>query len=56
MLALNQEMELNNVKNYMAHADLANELGYVELELKLEGVAADEAGHAREVRRILKGL
>jgi rubrerythrin len=28
----------------------------VELQLKLEDMAADEAGHARELRRILKGL
>jgi bacterioferritin len=56
MLALDQEMELKDVKSYMAHAELAGELGYVELKLKLEEMAADEAGHARELRRILKGL
>jgi rubrerythrin len=28
----------------------------VELQIKLEEMAADEAGHARELRRILKGL
>ena len=56
MLALDEEMELQDVKNYVAHAELAGELGYVELKLKLEEMAADEAGHARELRRILKGL
>jgi bacterioferritin len=56
MLALDQEMELQDVKNYVAHAELAGELGYVELKLKLEEMAADEAGHARELRRILKGM
>lgn len=56
MLALDEEMELQDVENYVAHAELAGELGYVELKLKLEEMAADEAGHARELRRILKGL
>jgi len=28
----------------------------VELQLKLEFMAADEAGHARMLRRILKGF
>jgi bacterioferritin len=56
MLALDQEMELQDVQNYVAHAELAGQLGYVELKLKLEEMAADEAGHARELRRILRGL
>jgi bacterioferritin len=56
MLALDQEMELQDVQNYVAHAELAGKLGYVELKLKLEEMAADEAGHARELRRILRGL
>ncbi len=49
-------MELQDVQNYMEHAKLAEELGEVELKLKLEEMAADEAGHARELRRLLKGL
>ncbi|MGD2026665.1 MAG: ferritin-like domain-containing protein [Anaerolineales bacterium] len=56
MLELDMEMELQDVKSYMEHAQLAGELGLVELEMKLEEMAADEAGHARELRRILKGL
>ncbi|MBN1200510.1 MAG: ferritin-like domain-containing protein [Anaerolineae bacterium] len=56
MLELDVEMEKKDVENYMAHAQLADELGLVELKLKLEEMAADEAGHAREIRRILKGL
>ncbi len=40
----------------MVHAELADKLGYVELKLKLEEMAADEAGHARELHRILKGM
>ncbi len=56
MLELDLEMERQDVEAYMAHASLAEELGLVELKMKLEEMAADEAGHARELRRILKGL
>jgi bacterioferritin len=34
----------------------AEALGEAELKVKLEEMAADEAGHARELRRLLKGL
>lgn len=56
MLELDLKMELQDVENYTKHAELAGELGEVELKLKLEEMAADEAGHARELRRIIKGL
>jgi bacterioferritin len=56
MLELDLKMELGDVDAYMEHAALAEELGLIELEMKLEEMAADEAGHARELRRILKGL
>ena len=56
MLEVDVGMELEDVENYMKHAGLAEELGEVELKLKLEEMAADEAGHARELRRLLKGL
>jgi bacterioferritin len=56
MLEVDMAMELKDVEAYMAHAEMAGELGEVELKLKLEEMAADEAGHARELRRILKGL
>lgn len=56
MLAVDVEMELDDVTNYMKHAGMADELGEVDLKMKLEEMAADEAGHARELRRILKGL
>ena len=56
MLELDLEMELQDVENYMAHATQADELGLVELKLKLEEMAADEAGHARELRRLIQGL
>ncbi|NIV94897.1 ferritin-like domain-containing protein [candidate division KSB1 bacterium] len=56
MLALDLEMEEQDVENYTKHAKMAEKLGEVELKIKLEEMAADEAGHAREIRRILKGL
>lgn len=56
MLELDLEMEKQDIENYRKHAEMAEELDLVELQLKLEEMAADEAGHARELRRILKGL
>ena len=56
MLELDLEMEKQDIENYQSHARLAAELSMVELQLKLEEMAADEAGHARELRRILKGF
>lgn len=56
MLELDLQMELGDVENYMKHAHMAEELGYVELKMKLEEMAVDEAGHARELRRLIKGL
>ena len=56
MLELDLEMERQDVENYVKHAELAGELGLVELQMKLEEMATDEAGHGRAFRRILKGL
>lgn len=56
MIELNVKMEAEDVANYLAHAKLAEELGLPELKMKLEEMAADEAGHGRELRRLLKGL
>lgn len=56
MLELDLEMEKSDVDNYRKHAAMAAELSLIELEMKLEEMAADEAGHARELRRILKGM
>ena len=56
MLELDLVMEKQDIENYRKHAEMAEELDLVELQLKLEEMAADEAGHARELRRILKGL
>lgn len=54
MLELDLQMELADVKNYMKHAEMASDLELAELKVKLEEMAADEAGHARELRRLLK--
>jgi bacterioferritin len=56
MLELDLQMEKQDIENYRKHAQIADELGLVELQMKLEEMAAEEAGHARELRRILKGL
>jgi len=56
VLELDVKMEAEDVTNYLAHAKLAEELGLPELKMKLEEMAADEAGHGRELRRLLKGL
>jgi bacterioferritin len=56
MLELDLEMEKDDVEKYMKHAEMAEELGLIELQLHLEDMAADEAGHARDLHRILKGL
>jgi bacterioferritin len=56
MLELDIAMETKDVERYAAHARLASDAGQVELKLKLEEMAADEAGHARALRRILNGL
>jgi bacterioferritin len=56
MLELDLKMELEDIQHYIEHAKMADELDNVELKMKLEEMAADEAGHARELRRLLKGL
>lgn len=56
MLELDLNMEKGDVENYKKHAKQAEDLGMIELQLQLEEMAADEAGHARELRRVLKGL
>lgn len=56
MLELDLRLENDDAANYTRRAREADDLGLVELKVKLEGMAADEAGHARELRRILKGF
>ncbi len=56
MLELNVKMEAEDVANYLTHSELAGQLKLPELRMKLEEMAADEAGHGRELRRLVKGL
>ena len=56
MLELDLKMELGDVENYKKHAYLADEMGEIEPEVKLEEMAADENRHARELGRILRGI
>jgi len=56
MVELDLKMEQDDVENYTAHAKMAEQLGNTELKVKLEEMAADESAHARDLRRILKGL
>jgi bacterioferritin len=55
-LEMDFEMEQADVERYKTHAELAATLGEIEIELKLEEIAADESRHARQIQRILKGL
>jgi bacterioferritin len=56
MVELDLKMEQEDVKNYTEHARMAEQLGNTELKVKLEEMAADESAHARDLRRILKGM
>jgi len=56
MLQQDLVMEMQDVENYKHHAEMAEEIGEFELKLKLEEMAGDEDRHARELRRILKGM
>lgn len=53
MLTLDLEQEERASENYANHARHAEELGNVELKVRLEEMAAEESGHARELRRLL---
>lgn len=56
MLQLDLNLELKDVDNYTERARQAEELGVVELKVRLEEMAADESEHARELRRLLRGM
>lgn len=56
MLEMDVKMEEADVVSYMAHAEMAEKLGLVEAKLKLEEIAADEAGHARSLQRLVRGM
>jgi bacterioferritin len=56
MIELDLNMELQDVANYTKHSKMAEALALTELKVKLEEMAADESRHARDLRRLLKGL
>lgn len=59
MLQLDLEMERADVGRYLAHAELADELGdfeIFEIKVKLEEIAEDEGHHARLLERLVRGL
>jgi bacterioferritin len=56
MLEMDLGMEMQDVENYKRRAQQAEDIGLVELKVRLEEMAADEARHARELRRLLKGM
>lgn len=56
MLHLDIEMEQTDVTNYTERAALAEKLGKAELKVRLEEMAADEARHARQLRRLVTGM
>ncbi len=56
MLKLDLDMELQDVENYTERAKQAEGLGVIELKVRLEEMAADESEHARDLRRILRGM
>jgi bacterioferritin len=56
MVKLDLDMEMQDLDNYNERAKQAEELGEVELKVRLEEMAADESEHARELRRILRGM
>jgi bacterioferritin len=56
MLGENLEKETADVERYKQHAELAEELGEIAIKFMLEEMACDEDRHAREIRRLLKGM
>ena len=56
MIKLDLEREEQDVENYKKHARMADQLGEIELKVRLEEIASDEDRHARTLRRLLKGL
>ncbi len=53
MLQINLEQELADTKRYFQRAEEAEDLGMEDLEVQLEQMAAEEAEHARTLRRLL---
>lgn len=55
-LELDIRLEEQDVVNYRQRASMAGEQDNIELKVRLEEMAADEARHARELRRLVRGM
>ncbi|SDH42405.1 bacterioferritin [Alteribacillus persepolensis] len=53
MLENARQAEKDTIKRYTERAKQAEELGLVELQIKLEDLIADETGHMEEMERLL---
>lgn len=53
MLANDIEQERIDVNHYIKLAQLAEKVGLISLKMKMEEQAADEDGHALEMKRLL---
>jgi bacterioferritin len=56
MLETDLRLEEEGAANYRRQAEQAGALGHMELKVKLEEMAADEARHAVELRRLIEAL
>ncbi|WP_100398008.1 ferritin-like domain-containing protein [Bacillus sp. FJAT-44742] len=53
MLQNARQSEIDTIERYKKRVKLAEELGFVELQIKLEDLIADETGHMEELDRLL---
>jgi rubrerythrin len=56
MLEFDYSVEMQDSSNYAMRAQQADKLNKIELKVKLEDMAADEAAHARKIYRIIRGM
>jgi len=47
-----KKLDLQDIHVYMQHVETARRMGQVDIAMRLEEMAVDEVGHARELRRI----
>ncbi|MFB4165804.1 ferritin-like domain-containing protein [Alteribacillus sp. JSM 102045] len=53
MLESARQSEVDTIERYKKRAKQADELGLIELQIKLEDLIADETGHMEEMERLL---
>ncbi|PSL43582.1 bacterioferritin [Salsuginibacillus halophilus] len=54
MLENARQSEIDTIKRYKERLKLAEELGMVELQVKMEDMIADETGHMEDMERLLQ--